>query len=320
MAEDKNIPGEKSEDQISPANNPATEKVQQPDENISQQLLTPITGEQPGTVEPETINSSSDDTGEAELKQETLQSQTDMEVPHHHHAHHSKTWKDYLYEFLMLFLAVTAGFFVENQREHYIERERAKKFSKQLLADLRLDSALFENRNRDMHGMQKGHDNLINLLTKRSDATDKEILETLLPLTFVFDLPVTATTYIQMKTSGSLRYIEKMDLTAHLQHYYDVLLPRSVKIAEASLNYYTQHINPFYLKHIRIQDYDPFNDTLVTKDPVITGRTRETDQELANIMGNYRSLLTIQTVTMNEPALNEIKEIMLLLKKEYNLK
>jgi hypothetical protein len=53
-----------------------------------------------------------------------------MEV--HHHANHGdkKNWKSYFWEFLMLFLAVTLGFFVENQREHYIEHVRAKDFQK----------------------------------------------------------------------------------------------------------------------------------------------------------------------------------------------
>ena len=123
-----------------------------------------------------------------------------------------------------------------------------------------------------------------------------------------------------MKTSGSLRYIQDLDLTAHLQQYYDVLLPRSIRIAEASLTYASENINPFYLKHIRIQDYDPFNDTLINKNPVIMDHSVQTNQQLANIMGGYRSLLKIQTVSMNEPALKKIKETMELLKKEYNLK
>lgn len=37
-----------------------------------------------------------------------------------------KRWTHYLWEFLMLFLAVTLGFFVENQREHYVEHQRAQ--------------------------------------------------------------------------------------------------------------------------------------------------------------------------------------------------
>jgi hypothetical protein len=37
-----------------------------------------------------------------------------MEVHHHGHIHENKKWKEYLFEFLMIFLAVTLGFFVEN--------------------------------------------------------------------------------------------------------------------------------------------------------------------------------------------------------------
>ena len=45
-----------------------------------------------------------------------------MEV--HHHSHHPKKWKEYITEFLMLFLAVSLGFFAENLREQQIEKHR----------------------------------------------------------------------------------------------------------------------------------------------------------------------------------------------------
>ena len=67
----------------------------------------------------------------------------DMEVHHHAHdpaaPHHKKNWKSYFWEFLMLFLAITLGFLVENQREHYIEHLRAKEFAKSLIKDLESD-------------------------------------------------------------------------------------------------------------------------------------------------------------------------------------
>jgi len=45
-----------------------------------------------------------------------------MEV--HHHAHTPrKKWHHYFWKFFMLFPAVTLGFIVENQREHYIEHK-----------------------------------------------------------------------------------------------------------------------------------------------------------------------------------------------------
>jgi hypothetical protein len=63
-----------------------------------------------------------------------------MEV--HHHAHtERKKWTHYLWEFLMLFLAVTLGFFVENQREHYVEHQREKQFVQSLYNDIKTDTA-----------------------------------------------------------------------------------------------------------------------------------------------------------------------------------
>ena len=302
MSEEKNDPAEKFEDQTFPlhssSDNNEMENVRKQSDPQNQDILTEEMQPNKEILPPTTHN---------------------MEVHHPPHVHHSKKWKNYLYEFLMLFLAVTAGFFVENMRENYIEHHRAKQFSKQLLADLRLDSLMFENWNRNIQNMQKGYDSLLYLLTQKTGSTDKEILETLLPITFVFDAPATATTYNQMKSSGSLRYIENSELIADLQRYYDVLLPRCIKIAETSLTYFSQNINPFYLKHIRIQDYDPFNDSLINKNPVIMEYGSGTNQELANIMGGFRSILKIQATTMNEPALEKIKEVMITLKKEYTL-
>lgn len=63
-----------------------------------------------------------------------------MEV--HHHSHHGKKkLTEYFWEFLMLFLAVTLGFFVENQREHYVEHQREKQFVQSLFNDIKTDTA-----------------------------------------------------------------------------------------------------------------------------------------------------------------------------------
>ena len=63
-----------------------------------------------------------------------------MEVHQHTHTPRKK-WTHYFWEFLMLFLAVTLGFFVENQREHYIEHQREKQFIGSLFNDIRSDTA-----------------------------------------------------------------------------------------------------------------------------------------------------------------------------------
>jgi hypothetical protein len=60
-----------------------------------------------------------------------------MEV--HHHSHHPKKWKEYITEFLMLFLAVSLGFMAENIREHQIEQNREKQYIVSFVADLESD-------------------------------------------------------------------------------------------------------------------------------------------------------------------------------------
>ena len=61
-----------------------------------------------------------------------------MEVHGHTHTPRKK-WTHYFWEFFMLFLAVTLGFFVENQREHYIEHQREKKYIQSFYEDLSRD-------------------------------------------------------------------------------------------------------------------------------------------------------------------------------------
>jgi hypothetical protein len=59
-----------------------------------------------------------------------------MEVHHPHHLSHKKVWKEYFWEFFMLFLAVFCGSLAELQLEHYIENQREKKYVVQIQQDL----------------------------------------------------------------------------------------------------------------------------------------------------------------------------------------
>lgn len=60
-----------------------------------------------------------------------------MEVHHPHHPAHKKKWSEYLLEFVMLFAAVTLGFFAENIREGYIEKEHEHEYMVSMLEDLK---------------------------------------------------------------------------------------------------------------------------------------------------------------------------------------
>jgi hypothetical protein len=69
-----------------------------------------------------------------------------MEVHHHAHDpaaphHHKKNWKNYFWEFFMLFLAVLCGFIAEVQFEHYVEHQREKQYIISLIEDLKNDTS-----------------------------------------------------------------------------------------------------------------------------------------------------------------------------------
>jgi hypothetical protein len=72
-----------------------------------------------------------------------------MEVHHHPDVHHKKKkFKEYFLEFLMIFLAVTMGFFAESYREYFVNKEKEEHYIQNLISDLHADTA---DLNRSMH-------------------------------------------------------------------------------------------------------------------------------------------------------------------------
>jgi hypothetical protein len=62
-----------------------------------------------------------------------------MEV-HHHPNVEKKNFKEYFLEFLMIFLAVTMGFFAESFREHLVNSEKEQHYAESLYDDLKKDT------------------------------------------------------------------------------------------------------------------------------------------------------------------------------------
>src|SRR3569623_1301600 len=70
-----------------------------------------------------------------------------MEVHHHPDLHHKeKPWKEYLLEGLMIFIAVTLGFFAESLREHMAKNEKEHQVIASLVRSLKTDTAELSKR------------------------------------------------------------------------------------------------------------------------------------------------------------------------------
>jgi len=142
-----------------------------------------------------------------------------MEVHHHTHTE-LKKFTHYLWEFLMLFLAVSLGFYAENLREGMIHKEQVRTNMRSLLSDLRSDVALFDSvieRNQYSYSMA---DSLIELLN--SDiANTPEIYFTARGVTAnVGYYYSNSKSFDQLKSSGLLRFIHPKDLLDSIGNYY----------------------------------------------------------------------------------------------------
>src|SRR5579862_3140704 len=70
-----------------------------------------------------------------------------MEVHHHPQLEHKhKPWKEYFLEFLMIFLAVSMGFFAETIRENISESGKAKELAKSLYQEVYADSVTMQSK------------------------------------------------------------------------------------------------------------------------------------------------------------------------------
>jgi hypothetical protein len=143
-----------------------------------------------------------------------------MEV--HSHAHtQRKKWTHYFWEFFMLFLAVTLGFFVENQREHYIEKKRAKEYARLLADDLSFDIAELNRAERVLNQIITAGDSLARLLR------DNDVRKIPGGKLYYYEywsgwrwsIISRDATLQQLKNSGTLRYLSNTELVRKILGY-----------------------------------------------------------------------------------------------------
>jgi len=157
-----------------------------------------------------------------------------MEVHHHSHTARKK-WTHYFWEFFMLFLAIIAGFFVENQREHLIENKRGNQYLKSFVEDLKTDTASFSS---FIKQYQKKETDLSHLYlcfdSINRNLKSTSCLKNIYSATIGFqDLIYTDRTLQQLKNAGGLRLIEEQDAGSIIM--YDQLLRYLLKVEASSL-------------------------------------------------------------------------------------
>ena len=257
-----------------------------------------------------------------------------MEV--HHHAHHGgkKNWKSYFWEFLMLFLAVTLGFFVENQREHYIEHIRAKDFSKTLVKDLHNDTALIHDHQKTAGLYIAFADTLLAMSKTRLDGLTASRFSFYTRFMYwTAAITWNNATFEQIKNSGSLRYFKNYKLLEKMINYeaiakqIDMEAYNNTIRGNLMLNQINRIIDP--INHHELSKYFLLSlDTLSTK--TIEQLTSYNSESLENKRAEIREFLNMIVVQQRnfqrnidvswKQAEELAVELINDLKKEYHLK
>jgi hypothetical protein len=258
-----------------------------------------------------------------------------MEVHAHTHTPRKK-WTHYLWEFLMLFLAVFCGFLAENQREHVVESQRAKEYAKSLLSDLKEDTAEISGGIRQNAFMVSAMDSCISIGMKKPGAST-------IPGTFyyysrfasnAYSIDWNASTLTQLLQSGNLRYFRNKELVTKINKYYasENLISKNNETDFIQRN----HISEIRSRLLLANQFIYF----ASSDIGLAMKGHVPDDTLDQLMSQQLSLKQGNANIMNEflnnveerkirnkrfveelypKALNAASEIIELLKKEYHL-
>ena len=242
-----------------------------------------------------------------------------MEVHHHSHTSHGKkTWKEYFWEFLMLFLAVFCGFLAEYQLEHIIEHQREKKYAALLYNDLKTDTASYNLLDIGMLKNITKYKNDKVILKNSKTLADSSFARIATDLWSAYNFNSTSTTFNQMKTSGSLRYIGNDSLIAQLSTYYDKTIPSISKNFEYINEKLHTQIEPIFAEHFNIFDNSPDN---LRWTPASTYLNRSESSDM--IIKNRLYLYYVGVAYTYKVQLQRIKaqaaQLLNLLKEEYHL-
>ena len=144
-----------------------------------------------------------------------------MEVHHHPHVE-KKNFKEYFLEFVMIFLAVTLGFFAENIREHFTDSDKEKRNIESIIKSVAIDTAYLKKVIQLNQNQIKGIDSLISI--KNEDVQ----LDTVKWKYYYYILNFLDQKYYfhaknagieQLKSSGGLSLIKNQAVTDNIQAY-----------------------------------------------------------------------------------------------------
>ena len=183
-----------------------------------------------------------------------------MEV-HHHPEVEKKGFKEYVLEGLMIFLAVTMGFFAETIRENISENGKAKELAKSLYQEVYADSVTMERKIK----LRTEKDIQLEYFRRYvSDSSLTQLSDKFYP-SFAWSFVITSTIVFdpndgilnQLRNSGALRYFKSTELQNCISNI-DVAILNVRNRNGQEFAFVEQFTRPFLLRHYDFKFQDEF--------------------------------------------------------------
>ena len=232
----------------------------------------------------------------------------------------------YFWEFFMLFLAVTLGFFVENQREHYIEGKRETKYIKSIIEDLKADTTWSTQYFLDQYRSVKYYDSVILLLVlNKRDELQQQRLYYMARMAIRLSQfnRVNDNAYEQMKNSGNLRLLHSQEIIDRISGYYfrtreiesmtNIMISRQQALSEYEGKIFNGNI------YQQMVDSKTFNISPPSGNPALI----TTDSEIINefiVKAHYVKSIMLYAINFAKQRKAEAIQLIQFLQNEYHLK
>lgn len=245
-----------------------------------------------------------------------------MEVHSHTHTPRKKL-SHYLWEFLMLFLAVFCGFLAENFREHLVEHQREKEYMHSLVEDLQTDTI---NLNSQIKFGQTVSSRTQELVTFINNGLLKDSIKKLYELSMRANRIVTVDfedrTSSQLKNAGEMRLIRNKGVVDSIRSYWSIIKVMddindrlglikhgisevSVKLFNSKYEKFSDINNPLESEISILPDAKLIND-----DPKLMAEYSNRYQHVIIVLNNYIKYMSL--------AKNQAMNLIVLIKKEYH--
>ena len=145
-----------------------------------------------------------------------------MEVHHHPHVE-KKSFKEYLLEGLMIFVAVTMGYIAENVRENITDNHKEREYMISMLSDLEKDTLSLDQAVAINKLLILGTDSTINYLSRASNNEENAKLGLMYFFKYCQNVRAFLSadgTITQLKNNGGLQLIKDKEVINKINIYY----------------------------------------------------------------------------------------------------